>query len=207
MATPVGNRLDEARLAVARHAAELFWKNGVEGTSGDAIAAAAGISKRTVWRYFRSKEACVEPLFLATGLKFVGLLEAWPRDVSIEAYLQSTMALAVTDTQELQDSIAAVRIIAIMPENPMLRSAWLMACSYAETQLASVVAARAGLMERDAEVRMCAATIMAAIRVTDEEISFAAVKEGRVYDHTEIAAILAAAIRAASTLPIADPVE
>ena len=31
---------DEDRLAVARHAAALFWQHGVDGTSGDAIAAA-----------------------------------------------------------------------------------------------------------------------------------------------------------------------
>ena len=58
------SKTEEARLAVSRHAAELFWKHGVDGTSGDAIAEASGLSKRTVWRYFRSKEACVEPLLL-----------------------------------------------------------------------------------------------------------------------------------------------
>ena len=74
MAMTERSKLDEARLAVSRHAAELFWKKGFEATSGDDIAAAAGISKRTIWRYFRSKEACVEPLFLLTSYRFVDQL-------------------------------------------------------------------------------------------------------------------------------------
>ena len=47
----------QARLDVSRHACALFWERGVSGTSGDDIAAAAGLSTRTIWRYFRSKEA------------------------------------------------------------------------------------------------------------------------------------------------------
>ena len=45
----------EARLAVSRHACALFWERGVPGTSGDDIASAAGLSTRTIWRYFRTQ--------------------------------------------------------------------------------------------------------------------------------------------------------
>lgn len=79
--------MEEARLAVSRHAADLFWRHGVDATSGDAIAGAAGLSKRTVRRYFRSKEACVEPLLLATEYRFVELRRAWPHTASIETHL------------------------------------------------------------------------------------------------------------------------
>src|SRR5688500_16121626 len=56
----------QARLTVSRLACALFWERGVAGTSGDDIAAAAGLSTRTIWRYFRSKESCVEPVLAKT---------------------------------------------------------------------------------------------------------------------------------------------
>ena len=39
---------DNFVLAVSRHAARLFLERGVHGASGDDIAKAAGLSKRTV---------------------------------------------------------------------------------------------------------------------------------------------------------------
>jgi AcrR family transcriptional regulator len=66
----------------------------VEGTNDAAVAAAAGLSKRTVLRYFRSKEACVEPLFLAAGYRFVEMLRTWPRDASLELHPPTAMTLS-----------------------------------------------------------------------------------------------------------------
>ncbi len=200
------SKTEEARLAVSRHAADLFWRHGVDGTSGDAIAAASGVSKRTVWRYFRSKEACVEPLLLATEYRFVELLRDWPRTVSIESYLHRTMASFVASEQHIRDAVAAARIVALLPREPALRSAWLMACSQAEAEFVHIVAARAGGSPGDFEVRLCAATAMAAMRVVDEEISSAAINDGRKFELSEVTDRLAAAIRAACTLPICDPV-
>ncbi|WP_413739281.1 helix-turn-helix domain-containing protein [Sodalis sp. RH21] len=74
---------------VSRNAAKLFLERGVAGTSGDDIAAASGLSTRTVWRYFRSKESCVEPLFYAPSLRFIALLREWPFNTSIETYLHT----------------------------------------------------------------------------------------------------------------------
>lgn len=197
---------EEARLAVSRHAAELFWKHGVDGTSGDAIAAASGLSKRTVWRYFRSKEACVEPLLRAGELRFVELLKLWPRDMSIEDHLRSTMASFIADEAAIRDAVAAARIIALLPKEPALRSAWLMACSQSEVEFVAIVAARTGRSPDDFEVKLCAAAAMAALRVFDETISSAAINDGQQFELAEITERMAAAIRKASTLPICDPV-
>lgn len=199
-------RTNEARLAISRCAAALFWKNGIDGTSGDDIADAAGISKRTVWRYFRSKEACVEPLFLATGLRFINQLRQWPREIAIEAYLRDLSGKLAADEQAILDGIAAVRIISMMRKEPQLRSAWLMACSEAETELASVIADRVAHPTSDFDIKLCAAAVMAAIRVVDEELSLAAINEGRRFGPVEPFDRLAAAIRAASTISFCDPV-
>ncbi|RYE73640.1 MAG: TetR family transcriptional regulator, partial [Hyphomicrobiales bacterium] len=54
---------ENTRLELSRHAARLFLERGVADTTGDDIAAAAGVATRTLWRHFRSKESAVEPLF------------------------------------------------------------------------------------------------------------------------------------------------
>ncbi|WP_306391669.1 TetR/AcrR family transcriptional regulator [Telluria beijingensis] len=195
-----------ARLDVSRHAARLFVERGVAGASGDDIAAAAGLSKRTVWRYFRNKESCVEPLFDATSLRFIALLRDWPRTVSIEAWLQACLGAERRSAQELADDVLAVRLLALLPDEPDLRCAWLMSVQRAEEALAAVVAERLERSSKDAEVRLCAATVMAAIRVVDETISIAAVRHRQAFTIQDVIERLARAIRAASTLPICDPV-
>ena len=126
--------------------------------------------------------------------------------MSIEAYLHATIASFVADEQFVRDGIAVVRIIAMLPKEPALRSSWLMACHQAEAELVPIIADRAKRSPRDSDVKLCAAMIMAAIRVVDEEICSAAVNDGQHYDQAEATDQLAAAIRAASTLPIFDPV-
>lgn len=197
----------EARLIVSRHAARLFLENGVAATSGDDIAAAAGLSKRTVWRYFRSKEACVEPLFAVSALRFAEVLRQWPLDVSIEAHLHATLRPQDQTPEELGDDVLAVRLIALLPTEPALRSSWLMSCHLAEQSLIEVVAKRSGRSANDFETRLCAAAMTAAVRVVDEDVSEAAFLDARKFTLPEVVDQLATAIRTASTLPICDPIK
>ena len=192
-------------MEVSRHAARLFVERGVAATNGDDIAAAAGLSKRTVWRYFRNKESCVEPLFDATSLRFISMLSEWPRDASIEVWLQASLG-SERAPADLADDVLAVRLLAMLPDEPDLRASWLMATQRAEEALAGIVAERLERSARDIEVRLCAATVMAAIRVVDETISIAAVKHRQTFTTQDVIDRLARAIRVASTLPICDPV-
>jgi AcrR family transcriptional regulator len=201
-----GPRLADARLEVSRHAARLFWEKGFDATSGDDIAAAAGISTRTVWRYFRSKEACVEPVLKVSELRFAALLSEWPKTESIDAFLARSMASFANDAAIVRDSIAAVRILALLEREPTLRSAWLMACHEAETELAAVIADRAALEVGDFAVRLCAASITAAMRLMDEEISSDVINDGLRVSTEKVTFRIALAIRAGATLPICDAI-
>jgi TetR/AcrR family transcriptional repressor of mexJK operon len=49
-------RFDVKRASIVGGAKDVFLRHGFEGASMDGIAAAAGVSKMTVYRYFRSKE-------------------------------------------------------------------------------------------------------------------------------------------------------
>jgi AcrR family transcriptional regulator len=201
-----GSRLEEARLDVSRHAARLFWEKGFDATSGDDIAAAAGISTRTVWRYFRSKEACVEPVLKVSELRFAALLKQWPKTESIDTFLARSMTAFASDDAFIRDSIAAVRILAILHREPALRSAWLMACHAAEMELVGVIAGRVSRAAEDFDVRLCAASVTAAMRLVDEEISSAVINDGLRVSSEDATARIISAIRAGATLPICDAV-
>jgi AcrR family transcriptional regulator len=197
---------NDARLPVARIAARLFLERGLAGTSGNDIAAASALSKRTVWRYFRTKESCVEPLFIASALRFVKVLQEWPLDKSIEYHLELAIRVDEQSSQTTVDNVLAVRLIALCYKEPDLRTAWLNSCHLLEQELISVVSGRANRTSLDFDVRLCAATIMAAIRVVDESLCNAAIHEGLSFTHAETIDRLAAAIRAASTLQICDAI-
>lgn len=65
------------RLEIARAAVDLFIAQGVAATTGEQIGQAVGVSARTVWRYFPTKESCVRPLF-STGVDTIATaLRQW----------------------------------------------------------------------------------------------------------------------------------
>src|ERR687894_822714 len=116
----------QARLAVSRHACALFWERGVSATSGDDIAAAAGLSTRTVWRYFRAKESCVEPVLEKSADRFVEMLQRWPLDMSLAEHLAADTVRYPLTQQDIDDEIAAMRIATMTASEPALRTAYLM---------------------------------------------------------------------------------
>jgi len=195
-----------AHIEVARSAARLFLAKGVAATSGDEIADAAGISKRTLWRYFRTKESCVGPLFALTSQHFATKLKNWPLNISVEQFLEISYDMSKIDAQEIADSILVVQLIARLEEEPALLEPWFMSSRITEEHLAEAIARRLELSATEFEVRLCAATVAAAMRIIDETASRAAVKYGQVPTVSETNDRLAQAIRRASTLPFCDPV-
>jgi len=55
-AAPAQRRSDGKRRAILNGACQVFLQRGFGGANMDAVAAAAGVSKMTVYRYFNSKE-------------------------------------------------------------------------------------------------------------------------------------------------------
>ena len=193
-------------MMVARTAARLFADQGVAATSGGDIAAAAGISERTVWRYFRNKESCVEPLFAQTWQRFARELRCWPRHLALEPHLADQFALDRHTPEEIADMVLVVRLIAALPDEPDLRSIWLHSYHDGEGEMAALIGDRLGRSHHDFEVRLCAAAVMGAVRTVDETISRAAVREGQAFTTEQVVAQMARSIRAVSNLPFCDPV-
>lgn len=197
--------VDDTRLAIARHAAALFLARGVAGTSGKDIAKAAGVSERTVWRHFRTKESCVEPLLLQSALRFIAHMRRWSRLISIEDHLMEIFAPEQNSKDDMSDSVLVVRLVSILPQEPDLRAIWLLSSQMAEQGLAEIIAGRLDLDRDTFEVRLCAATVAAAMRVVDEDISVSAILRGEVFTLADVVTRMASAIRAASTLSFCDP--
>jgi AcrR family transcriptional regulator len=160
----------QARLRVSRHACALFWERGVSGTSGADIAAAADLSTRTIWRYFRSKESCVEPVLAQSAQRFIDLANRWPDELSLADHLALDMRENPLTPEELADEVSSLQMMVLSLEEPALRTALLMVHDQMERDFIPVIARRLNLPQDHLTVRLCAAAVTGAFRVVDEDV-------------------------------------
>ncbi|SNT62489.1 transcriptional regulator, TetR family [Actinomadura meyerae] len=189
----VERRKAALRSEIAREAVRLFTANGVAHTTGEQIAEAVGISARTLWRYFPSKESCVRPL-LAAGLDTaVEALRHWPEGTSLLEYIAGA-----ADRGDLPIAEPVVLdLLRLTRREPSLRVVWLQAHDDALPVLAELLARRAGGEPDDLRVKVHAATLNGALRAAAED--FAAEFADRAdAPPAELTARLHAALRAAS---------
>ncbi len=202
----ISDKQAQARLAVSRHAAALFWERGVAATSGDDIASAAGLSTRTIWRYFRSKESCVEPLLAKSLERFLASAHRWPHELSLIEHLAAEAVAYPLSPQDISDEVAALRIATMSGSDPALRTAYLMVHDEMERGLIPVIADRLDLPADDLTVRLCAATVTGAFRVIDEDVGRAVIVEGKKVSQDEAYALIDRAIREATDGRLGGPV-
>lgn len=197
----------QARLEVSRHACALFWERGVSATSGDDIAAAAGLSTRTIWRYFRSKESCVEPVLALSAQRFIGIARVWPAELSLADHLEAYTAGNPLTEQEIADEVASLRIITMSTTEPALRTAFLMVHDEMERNFIPTVAMRLHLPEDDLTVRLCAAAVAGAFRVIDEDVGRRVIVDKEKVSQKEALELIDRAVRDATNGRFGGPVE
>jgi AcrR family transcriptional regulator len=195
-----------SRLVISRLAAGLFWERGVSATSGDDIAAAAGLSTRTIWRHFRTKESCVEPVLAKSAQRFIAILDRWPFGLSLAEHLAADVIEYPLTPQDVDDEISAMRISTMTAAEPALRTAYLMVHDELERGFIPVIAKRLGLPGDDLTVRLCAAAVTGAFRVIDEDVSRAIVVDGRVVTQHDALALIDRAILDATNGRLGGPV-
>ena len=113
------------RLDISRHAVRLFAEQGVAATSGEQIARAAKVSERTLWRWFRSKESCVEPLLTKAIESFRAVLHAWPPGTELTEHLRAAYQ-PVLDWSSDGDVEAVLTVVRLTRDEPALRAAYLL---------------------------------------------------------------------------------
>ncbi|MET8006689.1 TetR/AcrR family transcriptional regulator [Nonomuraea glycinis] len=163
-------RRQQQRLDISRHAVRLFAEQGVTATSGHQIAKAAEVSESTLWRYFRSKESCVEPLLTKTIDAFQSVLRSWPPELELPEHLRA--AYAPVDDSSRADLNAVLAIVRMTRQEPVLRAVYLMLQERAESTFADMLAERVGRPAHALEVQVQAAIMNAALRVATDHLAW-----------------------------------
>lgn len=165
---PLTERYRQAtRMEIADQAVRLFVTRGVAATTAEEIAAAAGVSTRTLWRYFRSKEECARPL-LTAGLDMMTehLREHWCEGVPLAEVLPSAGDPRLIAAQRL----GALRdLVRLTRDEPGLRAIWLETHFTAETVFAGLIAEGTRRSAHDLAVRLEAGMLNAALRIVVED--------------------------------------
>jgi AcrR family transcriptional regulator len=183
------------RLEIAREAVALFTAQGVTATSAEEIAAAAGISVRTLWRYFPNKESSVLPL-LTGGIEATArALRSWPAGSGMAALLDDMERQGRETIANLSTLLDLVRLTRT---EAGLRAVWLQSHHDAEPVFAAALAQRAGLPGDDLTVRIQAAMINSALRAAVEHHAFHA---GTTDEVALTAAVRMAMLAAAQGIP------
>ncbi|MDK1476624.1 TetR/AcrR family transcriptional regulator [Streptomyces sp. 549] len=181
------------RLDIAREAVRLFNSQGVSATTGDEIAQAVGISTRTLWRHFPTKEGCVRPL-LTVGLDAVTeALRRWPPGTPLVEFLAGACRHGTLPRADP----AVLDLIRMTPNEPALRAVWLQAHDDALPVIAELLAGRVGGNPGGLRVKVHAATVNGALRAAAEDFA-ARYAQNPDASAGELAACLHAALRAAA---------
>ena len=158
-------RRAETRMEIAQEAVRLFAANGVAAASADEIAAAAGVSTRTLWRYFRTKEECVRPLLTAGLDAMAERVRGWDGRGSLLAAMCRAGQLEVDPRRA-----AALRdLVRLTRTEPGLRSVWLETHFEAEGLFCRLVAEATGRSAQELELRLQVGMFNLAMRIAVED--------------------------------------
>ncbi|MFC9165066.1 TetR/AcrR family transcriptional regulator [Streptomyces fungicidicus] len=189
----VERRKAALRFEIACAAVHLFTSQGVAATTGEQIAQSVGISSRTLWRHFPTKESCVLPLLTAALDFAVDRLRHWPAETSLLDFFAETCRKGdlPAATPEILD------LIRMTSTEPALRAVWLQAHDDALPVLGGLLARRSGADTGDLRVTVHAATLNGALRAAVEDFARRYADRPDAAD-AELARCLDAALRAAS---------
>ncbi|GAA0471559.1 TetR/AcrR family transcriptional regulator [Streptomyces olivaceiscleroticus] len=161
------DRRQAIRMEIAEAAAELFSDRGYEATTVEQIAAAAGISLRTFYRYCPAKEDALTPVFTASVSGLVDQLAIRSADEPLVEAVGAAFAEGAS-FRRLADAERARRLLRVMSSVPELRTRWLAAGRELQDRLAPVLAPRAGGDPDSMETRLLAAALIDALTVAME---------------------------------------
>jgi AcrR family transcriptional regulator len=128
-------------------AQDLFLEHGYEQTTVDQIAAAAGMSKRTFFRYFPSKDDLVIGKYDLFGDRMADALDARPDDEPVWDSLRRMFDIALDYVQDEHQRARNDAMEAIVRSTPQLYAGYLEKLQRVQQLLIGRVAARLGSRE------------------------------------------------------------
>jgi AcrR family transcriptional regulator len=142
---------------------DLFLEKGYDNTTVDEIATAAGISRRTFFRYFETKEDVVIAALAESGDDLERLLRSHSQDDSLFQALRETIAQFLRNYQ--QHGPRAWKILNLIQSTPRLRARFLLERDSWLPRVTTVLVER-GMDRNQAET--AAATMLGVITVAYE---------------------------------------
>ncbi len=146
--------------AIQDHALRLFVEKGYEATTVDEIAAAAGVSHMTFFRYFPRKEEVVE--YDEYDPLLEDLIAARPPNEAPITALHNAIRAGLEAVLRTDREALLIRTRLIL-DNPVLRSRNLIAQDTTRDLFARALARRAGLTEPDLTATVQASAALGAI--------------------------------------------
>ncbi|GAA4478546.1 TetR family transcriptional regulator [Rhodococcus olei] len=160
-------RKAQTQLEIARCAAELFSERGAAGVTAEDVATAAGISLRTFYRYFRTKEEAIMPLLSGGVADWIADLAATEPGVPAALALENSArrALSREDDFSVESLRLSLGLLRAVPGDPALLSVWLRVVHDTEEALVSVLGDLMGPEADPVDVRLMAVAGNTAMRM------------------------------------------
>jgi AcrR family transcriptional regulator len=159
-----GRKRAETHARIQTEAMRLFLERGFEATTLDEIAEAAGVSRRSLFHYFASKEEMV----FSTKADFPDLIvEAIGRRPAEEPLLDM-VENALVDLATRFQATQVRELAKLIHDTPALSAGDQAKYEKVERVLAKALASRKGLPETDIDCRVTAATAIGILKLSTE---------------------------------------
>ncbi|MFC0634845.1 TetR/AcrR family transcriptional regulator [Brevundimonas balnearis] len=171
-------------------ALRLFMTHGFEAVTLDQIAEAAGVSRRSLFHYFASKEEMALSAKVEIGPRLAQAVARRPADESLLDMAEAALTEMAQDFQG-PEARALARLIST---TPALEAGDHAKYAALETTLAAAMAERSGRAADDAEIVVVAAAAIAIMRhATDAWLAADDSRGPEVFGHALFAALRRAA--------------
>lgn len=146
---------------IAEVALVLFLARGFHETTIDQVAEAAGISRRTFFRYFKTKEEVVFVALDTVGAEFAFELRERPADEAPIKAIEQALLTIITK-YEHDDEARARALLSMARTTPALRACYLDRRDRQQHRIAEEMAARMKVSADDVDAQLLSAMSWAA---------------------------------------------
>jgi AcrR family transcriptional regulator len=152
-------------LEASRAVIGLFLRERTSDFSVKELAAHAGLSERTFYRYFPRKEDAIRPAVDESLARIVSNVRAAPRGKTLPEAMVEALSRALTD----EDAMSWENLLPVLNETDSLRAVWLQILTDAEVALAHAAAEWLGLSPDSQRARLTGAVLSTAGRLAMEQ--------------------------------------
>lgn len=151
------------RLEIAEIALGLFVRDGYGRVTAELIAEEAGVSLRTFYRYFSTKDEVLGPIVEERVGRFVDALADRPAEENLAVGVQRAIELVTSEQRSTASS--QMPVAQVFADAPALHARWLQNLRQIEQSLVPVVHQRLGSAYSEQQAQVTAAVIITALRL------------------------------------------